>query len=136
MSEYWDKNKDTINRKRRDLNKTKEGKTRYMLTAAKTRAKQQGLPFDITLEDIVIPDTCPVLGIPLEIGNSRLLDGSPTLDKFIPELGYVPGNINVISNKANRMKTDASADEVSLLLNWMLEKCKASPTNKEVKCQN
>ena len=86
---------------------------------ARTRAKEQGVPFDITVDDIVIPEACPVLGMPLEKGNGGWAEGSPTLDKIIPELGYVPGNVAVISWRANRLKCDGTLEEMEVLVEWM-----------------
>jgi hypothetical protein len=65
--------------------------------AAKTRAKRDGLPFDITYQDVIIPAHCPVLGIELEpcVGTHGPSDNSPSIDKIIPELGYVKDNIRV-----------------------------------------
>jgi len=47
------------------------------------------------------------------------MDNSPSLDKLIPELGYVKGNITVMSVRANRIKNDATRQEIELLLHWM-----------------
>ena len=87
-----------------------------MLVNARRRAKQQNVPFDITDDDIVIPDVCPLLGIPLfpNTGGSPC-PNSPTLDKLIPHLGYVRGNTLVISHRANCIKHNASIDELMLL---------------------
>ena len=49
-------------------------------------------------------------------GNKR---ESPSLDRFIPEDGYIKGNVVWISGKANSMKSDASIEEVRLLYEWM-----------------
>lgn len=87
---------------------------------AKRRAKLEGLPFTITIDDITIPEVCPVLGIPILTGLPANSPNLPSLDKFIPELGYVPGNITVLSLRANSIKRDASIQEVEALLNWML----------------
>jgi hypothetical protein len=38
---------------------------------------------------------------------------------MVPSLGYVPGNIRVISMRANRIKTDATADELRAVLRYM-----------------
>jgi hypothetical protein len=38
-----------------------------MFHNAQHRAKRKGIPFSITIDDIVIPETCPLLGIPLSI---------------------------------------------------------------------
>jgi hypothetical protein len=87
---------------------------------AKKRAKDDDLPFNIEIDDIGIPEICPVLGIKLEAntGGQRMNDNSPTLDKFYPAKGYVKGNIQVISWKANRMKSDGTPDEWIKIAEW------------------
>ena len=91
---------------------------RVMWLAARHKAKQQGVPFTIKASDIVIPKMCPILGIPLQSrGKSR--DVAPSLDKVIPELGYVPGNIAVISNRANRIKSDSTQEELEKILQYV-----------------
>lgn len=84
----------------------------YMATNARSRAKERGLPCDITWRDIVIPAVCPVLGIPLVVSVGQVTEGSPTLDRIIPELGYVKGNIIVVSELANRIKTNATPEQI------------------------
>jgi len=88
--------------------------------SAKERAVKNGIPFDIELEDIVIPSKCPVLGIPI---HTHGIDGirnqnSPSLDKFYPEKGYVKGNIQVISWRANRIKSDGTPEEWMKIAKW------------------
>lgn len=91
-----------------------------LFEGAKRRAKLEGLPFSITIDDIIIPEVCPVLGIPIQVGLPANSPGLPSLDKFIPELGYVPGNITVISLRANSIKKNASIAEIEALYKWML----------------
>jgi hypothetical protein len=88
---------------------------------AKQRAKEKGLSFDIEKKDIVIPAFCPVLGIPLKsnFGGRGGNDFSPSLDRIFPELGYVKGNIVVISKKANAIKSNATAEEIEKVANWV-----------------
>jgi hypothetical protein len=74
---------------------------------AHRRAASRGVPFSITIQAIVIPRVCPVLGIPIVLGEQRS-ENSPSLDRITPKLGYVPGNVRVISDKANRLKGDRS----------------------------
>ncbi len=83
-----------------------------LVSHAKRRAKDNNLPFDITWRDLEIPDTCPLLGIPITSGNGKTCDTSPTIDRKRPELGYVKGNVWIISHKANRMKSDATFKEI------------------------
>lgn len=85
-----------------------------MIQNARARARAAGVPFTITVADIVIPTHCPILGIPLvqALGRKGGSDGSPSLDRVKPSRGYVQGNIIVISKRANRIKADATAEEL------------------------
>lgn len=87
----------------------------YLLSAAKSRAKRRGIPFDIIPSDIIIPERCPVLGIPLQLSNGVRGPASPSIDRIIPELGYVKGNVVVTSWRANDIKKDATPEELFLL---------------------
>ena len=93
-----------------------------MLSRCKYRAKQSGLPFNLTKDDIVIPEFCPVLGIKLrqmaidEEPKRGYHPQAPSLDRIIPELGYVKGNVRVISARANLLKNDATVLELELVL--------------------
>lgn len=91
-----------------------------MLNSARQRAKRVGVPFNIDLGDINIPQLCPVLGIPLHrnSGNGPSAN-SPSLDRIIPSLGYVKGNVAVISNRANIIKQDANPEEILAVYNWL-----------------
>lgn len=90
-----------------------------MIRQAKARAKKRGLPFDLQLGDLTIPAYCPVLGIPLSVGEGERHDGSPTLDRLVPRLGYVSGNVRVISYRANRIKNDGTLLELRAIVAWM-----------------
>ena len=117
-NKYYAANKDTILKtKAEDRVKNPE---KYLHIAAKSRAKRDGVPFDIAVEDIIIPEFCPVLGIRLK-SNTKYgsKKDSPTLDKIIPELGYVKGNIQVISHLANSMKSYATPDELLAFARWV-----------------
>ncbi len=93
---------------------------KLLLYEARKRAKQFNLPITITEEDIVIPEFCPVFGIKLVRGSvDENRDCCPSLDRIIPSLGYVPGNVAVISYRANRIKNDASLEELRLIADWM-----------------
>jgi hypothetical protein len=114
---YYQDNKEIILDKRK--RHKKENVESHLLRKAKERSKDLGLPFVIVESDIVIPEFCPILGIPLKIGERKRHDGSPTLDRIIPELGYVPGNIAVISWKANMIKSVGTADEHEKIAAWI-----------------
>lgn len=86
---------------------------------ARKRSKARGIPFSITTQDIVIPTHCPVFGIPLTRCGSSLYPDTMTLDRVIPQLGYIPGNVEVISFRANRLKSNATWRELQLLSDYM-----------------
>ncbi|MEO1077616.1 MAG: hypothetical protein AAFX41_16875 [Bacteroidota bacterium] len=83
-----------------------------MVRAAKTRSTKAKVPFNLTPADITIPFECPVLGIPIIVGADKASDNSPSLDRVVPALGYVRGNVLVISNRANRIKNNATIAEL------------------------
>lgn len=89
----------------------------YIYRSAKNRAKARGMEFSISRDDVVIPDFCPVLGIPIVIETARPpKDNSPSLDRIDNSLGYVPGNVRVISYRANAIKRDMTLAEARLLV--------------------
>lgn len=85
---------------------------------SKRRARKNGTVFDLTIFDIPdIPKNCPVFGIKLQPNNiAGPLDTSPSIDRIIPELGYIKGNIRIISNRANRLRADATLEELMYLV--------------------
>jgi len=77
------------------------------------------LEFTIAKSDIVIPEYCPVLGIKLERGHKGFHESAPTLDRIDSTKGYIQGNVAVISFRANRMKGNATLDELKHLVAWL-----------------
>lgn len=98
----------------------REDTRKALLEAAQNRARTKGIALDIKYEDIHVPEVCPVLGIKLERGKGRFRPTSPSLDRIDPQLGYVKGNVQVISNKANTMKSNASKEELIAFAKWVL----------------
>lgn len=88
------------------------------LPKIRERALAKGLEFDITADDLVVPETCPVLGLRIAPGNGRS-DNSPSVDRFDNTRGYTRDNIRVISLRANILKRDATADELRKVLAYM-----------------
>ena len=86
-----------------------------MISASRARAKAIGVPHSITVRDVIIPRVCPVLGIPLAVTSGANGRSSPSLDRIIPELGYVPGNVMVVSWRANDLKGNATIAELQSL---------------------
>lgn len=67
------------------------------------------MEFTISVEDIVIPERCPYMGvvfIPLDKKYGY------SLDRIDSSKGYTPENIQVISRIANIMKNNATEQEL------------------------
>ena len=93
------------------------------LNAVRCRARKAGIPFNLELSDLDVPECCPVLGIKLkgwgENEFTSYRDDSPSIDRLVPSVGYVKGNVNIISNRANLLKKDATLQEIESLHLWM-----------------
>lgn len=85
-----------------------------LLSACRDRAKKKGWSFNLTLDDIIIPERCPVLGIPLRLYRERrrAAPDIPSVDRIDPGQGYVKGNIIVVSWRANNLRRDATPEEL------------------------
>lgn len=96
-----------------------ENAVSYQITNARHRAKERGLPFNLTIEDLMpLPTHCPVFGIPLNYLSDNSNDPTGfSLDRIDNLLGYTKGNVIIVSLKANKLKRDASiADLMTLAL--------------------
>ena len=99
-----------------------------MLSNSKIRAKAKKLPHNITSDDIreVWPkdNICPVLKKPFEMGfkSGKTKSMAPSLDKIIPSKGYTKGYIVVISDIVNRLKSDASLEDLKKIINFYIKK--------------
>lgn len=92
-----------------------------LLSSAKARAKRLGVPFDIAPEELVIPEFCPVLGLRLKKGSGPRQWNSPSVDRIVPELGYVESNVRVISWRANWLKSSGSKEELAAIVRYLEE---------------
>lgn len=95
---------------------------KMLLYCAKSRAKKKGLPFNIDITDVIVPKMCPVFNIPIfrtapVPGQvKRNCANAPSLDRIRPELGYVKGNVRVISWRANTLKKDGALEEFEAIV--------------------
>lgn len=96
----------------RDYYRTPAGHIKWMLGEARKRAVKKGLDFNIDRSDIIVPSICPILNIPLFRGDRAAGPNSPSLDRIDSSKGYIKGNVQVISNKANLIKSDATPEEL------------------------
>jgi hypothetical protein len=103
-----------------------------IFTGAQIRAKKHNLPIEIDKNYVFALannlEECPILKIPLKYGKGSLCDNSATMDKVDPIKGYIPGNVWIISAKANRMKSDATLEEIRKVYDYMLLGLPTAPT--------
>ena len=122
--EWYEKNKERIlENKRRPENKpylsqkqrawNLANPTRYILNNCRSRAKREGIEFNLSIDDIIIPEVCPYLKIPLTLilGEGKQ-ESNISIDRIDPTKGYIKGNVQIISKKANTMKSNASKEEL------------------------
>jgi len=124
---YWSIPK---NKERQKINKHENQKKRQammgdsfkrmVLGRCKERAKNKGIEFNITIEDIIVPKYCPILNIELKPFNKQGGSyNSPSIDRIDNSKGYIKGNIQVISKRANMIKTDATLEEILLVAEYL-----------------
>lgn len=83
---------------------------RYRMRHWKNSANKRGLEFNLDVDDVQFPVTCPYLEIELDYDATKWTAESPSLDRIDSSKGYVKGNVQVISSLANTMKNSASTD--------------------------
>lgn len=83
------------------------------------RARKKGLTNELTVKYLYYliseTTTCPYLGVELETPDGvSYSPNSRSVDRIVPELGYVHGNVRLISQKANQMKSDCTLEELEI----------------------
>ena len=116
--------KDAIRKKAWRAENPKASWASYARRDAKNRAVKKGVPFELTTAYIktLMNDTCPIFGTDFNYGkNKGIQPTSPTLDRIVPELGYVEGNVVIISAQANHIKSAYTSKEIYLVADWLYE---------------
>jgi hypothetical protein len=124
----WDANSDTKNtckkcsikiRQTEKLNRDwKVDAARLLYKNIKSRCKRIGREFSIELEDIIIPEKCPVFGFDLKREDRQTWMCAPSVDRIDSSKGYIKGNVTVVSRRANILKKDATLEELEQLFNY------------------
>lgn len=109
---YYENNKEKV--KNAQTKYRKENPLKYLYSLAKRRAKSRGTEFNIELSDLSLPTHCPYLGIPLDSFHPEQ-KYHPSIDRINSALGYVKGNVEIISHRANMLKNNASSEELLLI---------------------
>lgn len=104
------------NKMRRDHHRVNA--SRRILNEARRSAKAKNIEFNLTLADIIIPEVCPVLGMSLSVGSGARTNSSISIDRIDPKKGYIKGNIIIVSWRANKLKSDASIDELRTIADF------------------
>jgi len=117
---YYKENKERllIDRQKYQERLKKDEPVKRLLIYKKKECKQKNLPFALTVADIVVPSHCPILGIPISLTEKHGNDNRAELDRIFGDLGYIKGNIQILSRKANRMKSNASFEELVKIGKW------------------
>ena len=118
--EYAIKWRQTDNAKLANKKSKVKLKTYDLWYFAKLRAKRKGIVFNIKIEDIVIPEVCPILGIPLIKDGIKQNDNSPSIDRIDNLKGYTKDNIRIVSWRANNIKGIGSIDDHIKLVDYMI----------------
>ena len=112
----WQRNNPNKGRSR-----TPTRRRHHAIKGARERARVRGLPCSLTYKNVPLPpNTCPVLGVKLEVGNNN--DNSATLDRLIPALGYTPDNVVWMSRRANMIKSSTvpeNLEDIYTVANWL-----------------
>lgn len=90
---------------------------KHWLARTEQRCTKNGWLFNLTIDDLKIPEVCPALGCKIIPGDPYKWQ-SPSIDRIDPSKGYVKGNIRIISFRANQVKSNSSLDEMEKVVNW------------------
>lgn len=97
-------------------------------SSIRSRCKEDGIEFGFSsLSECaaylisIAPERCPVFGFELRTGAGAFAPDAPSVDRVQSEKGYVRGNLQVISLKANVMKANATAKELEMFAHWILK---------------
>ena len=128
LIEKWNPNSDTKNTCKKCSIKIKQTEklnrdwkvdaARLLYKNIKSRCKRMGREFSIELEDITIPEKCPVFGFELKRENRETWMCAPSVDRIDSSKGYITGNVTVVSRRANILKRDATLEELEQLFNY------------------
>lgn len=110
-----------LKQKRKSFKKNIE---QTILARTRYRAQLKGYDFNLAKEDIIIPEYCPILGVKIIIGDKTNYEYSPSIDRIDNSKGYIKGNIQIISKKANSMKNSATFEELLKFASWIQNKVK------------
>ena len=93
----------------------------YCITK-RSECKAKGIAYNLTPEYLqeIWTGICPIFGIELhKASHGKGSVNSAHLDRLDPNKGYVVGNVSWISGRANRIKYNATIEELRKIADWM-----------------
>jgi hypothetical protein len=119
--EYNKRNAAYFNKKTKEYNAARP--FHYAFRRLRMRAKQHNLPFDLDADYLtqIWSGSCAIFGTPLQYPYStdRMVDDKATIDRIVPDLGYVKGNVCWVSNRANIIKSFGTVEEHRKIVEYM-----------------
>jgi predicted Rdx family selenoprotein len=96
---------------------SKMGCMKRIWFVSKTNSRRTGMIHTIEVSDIPSPEKCVYTGMILNYSPGRRkkhseYQNTASIDRIDPRLGYIEGNIQIITMQANRMKNDATIEEL------------------------
>lgn len=96
-----------------------EYRVRKLLVKIRHRSKKEGEECNLTIEDFLpLPELCPVLGILLDYSGGAIQDNRVSVDRADRTKGYVKGNCYLVSFRANRLKCNATYEELQKVADY------------------
>lgn len=88
---------------------------------AKARAKKNNIEFSITQDHVkaVWTDICPIYQIHLQTNEGKSDGNSHSIDRINNNLGYIPGNIAIVSMRFNSEKRNLTPELLRRMLAYM-----------------
>ena len=108
-----------------------ENPLKVIISYVRTRAKKRGIEFNLEPSDLVMPEVCPVLGIPIVPFKGKFNPNSASFDRKDPAKGYIRGNVEIVSWRANMLKRDCTdAAELRAVADY-IERCQRGRKHEE-----
>lgn len=87
----------------------------------KRKAKEKSLAFDLDAEylESIWTGICPISQYLIFTDLPKEHDSHAELDRIIPSRGYVKGNVAWIERKYNRIKGQATIQELKEVISWL-----------------
>lgn len=93
--------------------------SKWLYHIGRARARQKNIEWNLEISDIVVPKRCPVLGMKLVMNSVTPKNNSATIDRINPKIGYIKSNVAVISHLANKIKNNATCEEIKKTYQWL-----------------